>query len=73
MTKMERLPIYKERLPLNGIGKQGGGRIIYLCDASSLVALSIYTKNDKEPVASEIVSRALTAIEIENETEDVAQ
>lgn len=42
------LPVFKERLPLRGIGKQGGARIIAYCDDERVLALRLYTKSDVE-------------------------
>ena len=62
-------PVYKERLPLNGAGKQGGARINYCCTQSSVVAVSIYAKNEKEP-SNDIVLRALGSVESRDSNDD---
>lgn len=35
------LPVYKERLPLPGIGKREGARIIYYCDEAQVIPYSL--------------------------------
>jgi hypothetical protein len=62
LNRVRGLPVYKERLPLNGAGKQGGARIIYYCTQSAVVAVTIYAKNEREP-SNEIILRALASIE----------
>ena len=42
------LPVFKERLPLQGIGRRGGARIIAYCDDERVLALRLYTKSDVE-------------------------
>ena len=45
---MDGLPVFKERLPLQGIGRRGGARIIAYCDDERVLALRLYTKSDVE-------------------------
>ena len=37
--------VFKSRLPLRGMGKRQGARIIYFCDEERVVALFVYAKN----------------------------
>ena len=45
-------PVFKERLPLVGVGKRGGARLIYYCDDKLVLALFVYTKSEQQSVPS---------------------
>jgi len=52
-------PVYKDRIALPGIGKRKGVRIVYYCDRSRVVALYLYTKNDRENISPKEITDAL--------------
>ena len=66
IPKLGEYSAFKDRLPLRGVGKRGGARIIYFCDADCVVALFLYTKSSRENIPLKEIKRAL-ATEI-NET-----
>lgn len=53
------LPVFKERLPLQGMGKRGAARIIVFCDAERIVALRLYTKADIRLLTDKEIREAL--------------
>lgn len=57
-------PVYKVRLPLPGIGKRGGARIIYYCDDSHVFALRIFAKPGIEDLPTSDIKQALLSADL---------
>ena len=53
------LPVFKERLSIQGQGKRRGARIIAYCDAERVVALRLYTKADIQVITDREIREAL--------------
>ena len=52
-------PVYKVRIPLPGVGKRGGARIIYYCDTSCICALRLYGKSMIKDIPLNEIKEAL--------------
>lgn len=45
-------PVFKVRLPLAGMGKRGGARLIYYCSPALVLAMYAYAKGEAEDIPS---------------------
>ena len=55
---MDGIPVYKTRLPIGNLGKRRGARLIFICDDTQVIALSIYTKSVQKDISdAELLSR----------------
>ena len=53
-------PVYKARLPLPGMGKRGGARIIYYRTSALVLAMYAYAKTDTEDIPAKQIRDALS-------------
>lgn len=58
---MDDRPVYKVRVPIEGMGLRKAARLIYFCDHAEVVALFIFVKGDKENVPQKEIREALKA------------
>ena len=56
-------PVFKERLPLRGVGKRRGARLIVYCDDERVVALRLYTKSATSVLQNDVIQDALDAVD----------
>ena len=54
-------PVFKERLPLRGVGKRRGARLIVYCDDARVVALRVYTKSAVGVLPEGVIQESLDA------------
>lgn len=52
-------PVFKERLPLRGMSKRRGARLIVYCDDERVVALFVYTKSALGVIPGGVIRDAL--------------
>ena len=55
-------PVFKVRLPLGGMGKRGGARLIYYCSTDLVLAMYAYAKSDVEDIPVEQIRDALSSL-----------
>ena len=51
--------VYKERLPVPGMGKRGGIRVIYYCDPPEVYALLVFDRSTIEDIRPDVIKQAL--------------
>lgn len=54
-------PVFKVRLPLGGMGKRGGARLIYYCSTDLVLAMYAYAKSDVD-IPVEQIRDALSSL-----------
>lgn len=55
------LSVFKERLPLRGVSKRRGARLIFYRDDERVVALFVYTKSSTSSVPEKAIRKALAS------------
>ena len=61
---LNKRPVFKERLPVDGKGKRGGVRLIYYCDDKLVLAIFVYTKSEQRNVHQKEIREALKAADL---------
>ena len=59
IPKLGEYSVFKDRLPLKGVGKSGGARIIYSYDVDRVVALFLYTKSSRDDIPIKEIKKML--------------